>query len=139
MHAGAVLFSQQGRLIAKGRRNGNLFELAEFAGVARPLEKDENISAFVSSTTPSFAILHARLGHPSMTTYKTVTQHVEDLPDALPDAHNCDSCIIGKAKRPPLYAANFGLMDRAELVHWDVQSPFRIPGPKSEKLHRFVH
>ena len=130
LHEGNVEICKGTTVTATGRRDGNLFWIDGFTTSTRPSFDAE---AFIAEVTHDIA--HARTGHAEQHVLKRLSSVTVDWvqPTEIESTSPCEACAIGKNKRLPF--PNHVKMKRAlgELIHTDIQGPFRIPGPSGER------
>ena len=124
-HTGDVIFTRNDREIAKGARRNNAFYLQ-----GRLLSESLWMDPEVCHVEVGPALAHARLGHagrhvldkmPSVTRGWSVVGDVKDFKD-------CEACVLGKAARLPFPPGNSEPRELCELIHSDLQGPFRVTG-----------
>jgi hypothetical protein len=121
---GHVNFSRDGHILAQGIRRNNAYFL-EGELRSESLWLDPEVCS--ASVTPMLA--HARLGHAG----QHVLQHMSSVTDGWPvvgksNITDCEPCLLGKASRQPFPLGNREPRELCELIHSDLQGPFRIPG-----------
>ena len=75
-----------------------------------------------ASTLPSLEVLHARLGHTSLSKMK----YTSACKNVLPNSFSCDTCILAKAHRLPFERSTITTKAPFELVHMDLWGPYKV-------------
>ena len=70
----------------------------------------------------NFALVHARLGHTSL----SKMQHISLCQHPLPNTIACDICLSTKMHRLPFNKSNITTTFPFQLVHLDVWGPYRV-------------
>jgi len=69
----------------------------------------------------SFDILHARLGHTSM----SKMQHIALCKPHKPSDFFCETCIFAKSHRLPFHTSTVSFTTPFQLIHMDLWGPYR--------------
>jgi len=75
-----------------------------------------------ASTLPSLEVLHARLGHTSLSKMK----YISACKNVLPNSFSCDTCILAKAHRLQFERSTITTKAPFELVHMDLWGPYKV-------------
>ena len=82
-----------------------------------------------SSSTATIDVLHAWLGHTSI----SKMQHISDCKPYLSDTFTCDTCVVAKFHRLPFNTSSISTTKASQLIHMDLWAPYRVPSVTGAK------
>ena len=88
----------------------------------RPIVSECFTAANKTSPRLTLEVLHARLGHTSMSKMR----YISECKDVLSDIFFCETCILEKAHRLPFGRSTISTKNSFELVHKDLWGPYRV-------------